>query len=181
MGEFMYKAVFIIDNYKFNGTLDMYVIKKVQEELERCNKNLKVYEIFKRVANLDMYCISAIILKSILRCGDISEEDFLTLYLKDRDEEELKVNINNSIEFLNELFKKCMPKNLTNGEDDEFEEILDDKDIKDWDFPYMEYIWTPELKKNDFWSVTPRNFFEQIEIHRRLSGDKFEDENIEYL
>ena len=74
-----------------------------------------------------------------------------------------------------------MPKNLTKSEDDEFEEILDDKDIKDWDFPYMEYIWTTELKKNDFWSVTPRNFFEQIEIHRRLSGDKFEDENIENI
>ncbi|MEG0667844.1 MAG: hypothetical protein RR460_04385 [Clostridium sp.] len=172
----MYKAIFEIDNYKFHGTLDMYAIKRAQEELEECNKKMQIHEIFKGVADLDMHCITAIILQSIMRGGDICEEKFLELHLKDRSDENLEKNIENSMKFLSVLLKKCMPKNEESTED-EFEDIpeLDQENIKDWDFPYMEYLWTTKLNKNDFWSVTPKNLFEQIEIFKRVNSEKTEE------
>lgn len=178
----MYRATFIIDNHKFHGTLDMYAIKKAQDELEECGKKLKIHEIFKGIADLDMHCITAVILQSVLRASNISESDFLELYLRDRSIEETEKNINYSLEFISELLKKCMPKNEVENEDDDFEDIPDfnEEEKSDWDFPYMEYMWTTELKKNNFWEVTPKNYFEQIEIYKKFNS-KEDSEDIEYL
>ena len=78
-------------------------------------------------------------------------------------------------DYISELFRACLPKNEES--DDEFEDIPDsftDAD-KDWDFSYMEYLWMSSLKRDNFWGTTPKNFFEQIEIHRSLNEPKQED------
>ena len=45
----------------------------------------------------------------------------------------------------------------------------------------MEFFWTTKLKRNDFWSITPKNYFEQIEIYERVNGSNKEKEETEYL
>lgn len=179
----MYKAYLQIDNLKLPGTLDMYVIKRVQEELQECDKELKIHEIFKGISDLDFHCIAAVILQSILRVSNLSEEDFIKIYLKERTEDEIVEKLLNESKYLNELLKKCMVKSKKIEEDDDFEEIpifTEDKS-KDWDFPYMEFFWSTKLKRNDFWTITPRHYFEQIEVYERVNGLDKDNEKIEYL
>ena len=78
----MYKAYLQIDDLKLPGTLDMYVIKRTQEELHECNKLLKVHEIFEGIAQMDFHCIAALILQSVLRVSGLDEEEFIKIYLK---------------------------------------------------------------------------------------------------
>ena len=73
----MYKAYLQIDDLKLPGTLDMYVIKRTQEELYECNKLLKVHEIFEGIAQMDFHCIAALILQSVLRVSGLDEEEFI--------------------------------------------------------------------------------------------------------
>ncbi|MFR5561934.1 hypothetical protein [uncultured Clostridium sp.] len=179
----MYKAYLQIDDLKLPGTLDMYVIKRTQEELHECNKLLKVHEIFEGIAQMDFHCIAALILQSVLRVSGLDEEEFIKIYLKERSDDKIAQKLLNESKYLNELLKKCMFKSKEQKEDDEFEEIpnfTEDKS-KDWDFPYMEFFWTTKLKRNDFWSITPKHYFEQIEIYERVNGSNKEKEETEYL
>lgn len=179
----MYKACLRIDDLKLHGTLDMYAIKRTQEELQECNKPFKVYEIFEGISHMDFHCIAALILQSILRMSDIDEEEFIKIYLKERSDEEVAQKLLNESNYLNELLKKCMFKLNENKEDDEFEEIpnFTEEKSKDWDFPYMEFFWSTKLKRNDFWSITPKQYFEQIEVYERVNGLNKEDGKVEYL
>lgn len=179
----MYKAYLQIDDLKLPGTLDMYVVKRSQEELESCGKELKIHEIFEGISKMDFHCIAAVILQSVLRESNLLEEDFIKIYLKERTEDEIAQKLLNESNYLNELLKKCMFKSKENKEDDEFEEIpnfAEDKS-KDWDFPYMEFFWSTKLKRNDFWTITPKHYFEQIEVYERVNGLNKENEQIEYL
>lgn len=179
----MYRAVFEIDGYSFHGTLDMHVLKMAQMELEECGKELKVHEILKGVAEFDMHCISALLLQSVIRCGEITEKEFLSIYIRDRNEDEIERNFVNITEYFSKLMKRCMPKSDTNSEEDEFEDVPEFKEEEkvDWDFPYMEFLWSSKLNKNNFWEVTPKNYFEQINIYRKLNGEQEETEDVEYL
>lgn len=179
----MYKSIFEIDGHIFHGTLDMYVLKMTQRELEECGKELKIHEILKGIANFDMYCISALLFQSVVRCGDITEQEFLEIYIKNRDEEEIEKNFINITEYFSRLIKKCMPKSEVSDGEDEFEDIQDSSEgeKEDWDFPYMEFLWTSQLNKNNFWEVTPKNFFEQINIYRKLNMKQVDDEKVEYI
>lgn len=182
----MYKVNLKIDNFEIKGTLDMYVIKRAQAELEECYKSLKIHEIFKGIVEDDMHCVSAVVLQAILRGSEIKEEDFLKIYTRDRTDLELLERFSNIREFLMQLFKKCMPKSANENNEafeDEFEEIpiLHEKNDNDWDFPYMEYLWTTKLNKQNFWETTPKNFFEQIAIYRKLNNKEDEDDEVTYL
>lgn len=179
----MYKAIFKIDGYSFNGTLDMYVLKMTQMELEECGKNLKIHQILKGIAEFDMHCISALLLQSVVRCGDVTEKEFLSIYIRNRTEDEIEKNFINITEYFSRLIKKCMPKSDLNSEEDEFEDIpeFNEEEKRDWDFPYMEFLWTSKLNKNNFWEVTPKNFFEQVNIYKKLNSDTDEKEETEYL
>ncbi len=179
----MYRAVFEIDGYSLHGTLDMHVLKMAQIELEECGKALKIHEILKGIAEFDMHCISALLLQSIIRCGEITEKEFLSIYIRDRNEEEIERNFVNITEYFSKLMKRCMPKSDANSEEDEFEDIPEFKEEEkaDWDFPYMEFLWSSKLNKNNFWEVTPKNYFEQINIYRKLNGEQEETEDVEYL
>ena len=85
----MYKAYLQIDDLKLPGTLDMYVIKRTQEELHECNKLLKVHEIFEGIAQMDFHCIAALILQSVLRVSGLDEEEFIKIYLKERSDDKM--------------------------------------------------------------------------------------------
>ena len=118
----MYKAYLQIDDLKLPGTLDMYVIKRTQEELHECNKLLKVHEIFEGIAQMDFHCIAALILQSVLRVSGLDEEEFIKIYLKERSDDKIAQKLLNESKYLNELLKKCMFKSKEQKEDDEFEE-----------------------------------------------------------
>lgn len=74
-----------------------------------------------------------------------------------------------------------MPPNESN-DDSIFDDDLDfdTKPNGDWDFPFMEYTWSTVLKRSDdFYRSTPKNFFNQIEIHNKLNGVK--PQKVEYI
>ncbi len=78
-------------------------------------------------------------------------------------------------EYIQQLFKTCLVMSESE-EESEFEDVpLSSKD--DWDFAWLEYEWTSVLKRQDFWSTTPKNFMQQLEAHQRFHGVK--KENVE--
>lgn len=168
----MNKSKIIIKNRKFLGILDFYVIRKVHEDLEDIGINCTYQEMFGFLSSFEnlgtdkgQITLCSLLLHSILRCSRIEEEEFVELFNSDTSEDDTElINIFKSrFDYINSLFKKCMPPN--SKEDSEF----DDEDIyvskKDnWDFNHMEYLWYSVLKRNDdFYSTTPRTFFAQLE------------------
>ena len=80
--------------------------------------------------------------------------------------------------YINLLFNKCMPKNK-NESNILFEEELDSLE-EDWDFAYMEYMWYSVLKRSDdFFKVTPKTFFEQMDIYKKIKN--IENEDVDYI
>lgn len=168
----MNKSKLIIHNRKFLGTLDFYVIRKIHEDLEDVGINCTYQEMFRFISSFEdlgtdkgQITLCSLILHSILRCSHIEEEEFVKLFNSDtsEDERELADIFKSRFDYINSLFKKCMPPN--SKEDSEF----DDEDIyvskkTNWDFNHMEYLWYSVLKRNDdFYGTTPRTFFAQLE------------------
>lgn len=174
----MYCETIEINNKKFIGTLDFWVLRKVQEDIEKVDRLYTIKQLFEKISdvnNIDMKIITSILYYSILRKKN--EDDIEKEFMKT----ELDLEKFNSIfNYINSLLKKCMP--LKNSvEKNLFEEEDLGIEIKeDWDFDYMEYIWSSVLNRNDFYSITPKNFFSQIKIYKNVN--KIEDEEeITYL
>lgn len=172
----MYKASIKLSNELLEGTLDMYSIKKIQSKL-----NCKVNDIFIGISNMDTKCACTVTIEAIKRLNNISEENIVSLYISERD----YIQANNSIimfKFLSELIDKCMPLDNKNISENEFEDIPEEyRSQNDWDFDYMEYLWKSTLNREEsFWTVTPRNFFKQVDMYRSLNNIKDESE-VEYI
>lgn len=176
----MYSTEIEINTKEFRGILDFYVIRKVQEDLKKYGYDYKIFEIFDSVSdieNINMYTVTSIILFSISRYECINktivEKEFLD------DERDLN-KFSEIFNYINRLLEKCMP--LKKTEDDYlFEEFDEDiKDKKDWDFDYIEYLWYSVLKRtDDFYKVTPRVFFSQMNIWKE--AHKVKDDKVQYL
>ena len=68
---------------------------------------------------------------------------------------------------------KCLPKTKSKEESIFEDDYYDDKD---WEFDYMEYIWNSIIGRNDnFWNITPKNYFEQVEIYKKFNNIKTEE------
>ena len=121
-----------------------------------------------------MYALMSILLFSISRYSDIDEEEIEEIILK----EDLKLDTFNSIfSYINLLFKRCMPQKQ---EESLFEEDEINLEEDDWDFSHMEYLWYSVLKRNDdFYKVTPKTFFQQMETYKKMNN--IESEDIDYL
>ena len=175
----MYSSTIIINKKKFKGILDFGVLKQVQEDLAKLGFEYKIPELFENLSdfkNIDMNIVMSILLFSISRYNNIDNEEIESEFMK----EILDLDkFNKLFEYINSLFEKCMPKNENNEELFEFEDD-EIKEKEDWNFPYMEYLWYSVLKRNDnFYSITPKTFFSQMEIYKSVNNIK--EENVDYL
>lgn len=169
--------VFLYINYKkYIGKIDMYVLQSLKNKLKKNNIDLEVGEIFEQIADFDseynMDCILELIIESIKRINkNFSEEKFINRLNQK--------NLIDLLEYVNKLIETYMPKKI-NNEKQEFESLDIDSKDKKWDFDYMEYLWHTVLKRNEsFLTITPKNFYNQMEIYKKINVK--EDETIEYL
>ena len=176
----MYSSKIIIDNKMYIGILDFWVLKKVQEDLKELDQELKIYEIFEGLSdieNIKMEAVMSILLFSIIRGSKTEAEEVESKFIKDKFDID---KFNALFEYINNLILKCMPMKKNSKDEDliEFEDDIEEKE--DWDFPYMEYLWYSVLKRtDDFYSITPKNFFSQMDIYKKMNNIK--TENVKYL
>lgn len=173
----MHSCKIALNNTKFKGILDFGTLLKVKEDLIENGYDFTISEIFKSISdvnNLNMYALMSILLFSISRYSDIDEEEIEEIILK----EDLKLDTFNSIfSYINLLLKRCMPQKQ---EESLFEEDEINLEEDDWDFSHMEYLWYSVLKRNDdFYKVTPKTFFQQMETYKKMNN--IESEDIDYL
>lgn len=171
----MYSAKLKINKTIFKGILDIGAIKCTQNEiLKEQEKHIGVVKLFDEIRKDNNTYMSIFILEIIVRHNDISKEDFLNIFLEysRTNNEDLTREI---YRFFNELFEKAMPKN-EEKEESEFEDIPDFREKnEDWDFPTMEYIWKSVLnRQDDFWGVTPKNYFEQYDLYNKAHGKEID-------
>lgn len=173
----MHSCKIALNNTKFKGILDFGTLLKVKEDLLENGYDLTIPEIFKSISdvnNLNMYVLMSILLFSISRYSDIDEEEIEEIILN----EDLELDTFSSIfSYINLLFKRCMPQKQ---EESLFEEDEINLEEDDWDFSHMEYLWYSVLKRNDdFYKVTPKTFFQQMETYKKMNN--IESEDIDYL
>lgn len=174
----MHSCKITINNKKFKGILDFGTLVKVKEDLLENGYDLTIPEIFKSISdinNLNMHVLMSILLFSISRYADIDEEEIEEIILT----ENLGLDTFSSIfSYINLLFKRCMPQ-----KQEESNTLFEEDEINssdDWDFSHMEYLWYSVLKRNDdFYSVTPKIFFQQMETYKKINNIQSED--IEFL
>ena len=164
----MHSCKITINNKKFKGILDFGTLVKVKEDLLENGYDLTIPEIFKSISdinNLNMHVLMSILLFSISRYADIDEEEIEEIILT----ENLGLDTFSSIfSYINLLFKRCMPQ-----KQEESNTLFEEDEINssdDWDFSHMEYLWYSVLKRNDdFYSVTPKIFFQQMETYKKIN------------
>lgn len=173
----MYEAILKLNNKEFIGTLDFLTLKNVQKEFKKeFNEDIKIIDIFKKVSESDMKLILIFILETTKRKQDKTTEINTLLAI----EKDLEINFKNLFEYTAQIMIECLPKFESVKKESEFEDD-EEADIEDWEFGWMEYMWNTTLKRSDFWSITPRNFFEQMDIYKKVNNVKSKDENIEEL
>lgn len=171
----MFSSKIIINNNKFEGILDFWVLKKVQNDLKENGIDYKIHELFEKISdikNIDISIVTSLLLFSIVRYMKIDESIVEKEFLADKLDLE---KFNNIFSYINKLIINAMPMN--EDKEEVFEEEIEQED---WDFPYMEYLWYSVLKRtDDFYSITPKIFFEQMDIYKKMNNVK--DENVKYL
>ncbi|MDB2049344.1 hypothetical protein [Clostridium perfringens] len=156
---------------KLQATLNMKCIYLVKEDLAEKEIFLSIPQIFSKIADFDADVLSSLIIRSVQQCMDMEEEEIMIL-----------LGLDDAIELVGALIKKCMPKNDTIKKVNEIEFEDDEEDVKDWDFDFMSYLWSSVLKRSDdFFKSTPKYFFKQIDNHKKFNNIKDEKENVEYI
>lgn len=173
----MYTAKLKLNNKEFLGTLDFLTLKNIQKEFKKeFGEDIKIQDIFKKIADFDMRIIVIFILETTKKIENKTEE-INELFLIEEDIEEKFKNI---FEYVEEIFLECLPKMEKQESESEFEDE-EEVEVDDWEFEWMEYMWTTTLKRSDFWNTTPRNFFGQMDIYKKINNVKSKDENIEEI
>lgn len=171
----MFSSKIIINDNKFEGILDFWVLKKVQNDLKEHGIENKIHELFEKISdieNIDMNIVTSLLLFSIVRYMKIDESIVEKEFLEDKLD---LYKFNNIFSYINKLIINAMP--MDENKEDIFEEEIEQED---WDFPYMEYLWYSILKRtDDFYGITPKIFFEQMDIYKKMNNVK--EENIKYL
>ena len=175
----MYKSILNIDGNVLIGTMDMYVLKRIQEDLSNEGEKTTIPNIFIQISKLNMLYISSFTLNTLSRIDKTYSEKFLDMYLNENKNELEALNKFTSIfEYINDTMNRCLPKNIDNREESIFEDDYLLYEDKDWELDYMEYIWHNIIGRNDdFWNITPKNYFEQLNIYKKFNN--IEDENVE--
>lgn len=171
----MFSSKIRINNKKFEGILDFWVLKKVQSNLKEEDIDYKIHEIFEKISdieNIDMSIVTSLLLFSIVRYMKIDEETIEKEFFEDKLDLD---KFNDIFIYINKLIINAMP--MDENKEDIFEEEVEQED---WDFPYMEYLWYSVLKRtDDFYSITPKTFFNQMDIYKKMNNVK--EENVKYL
>ncbi len=160
------------------GTLDFYVLKKVQQELLSIGMDLRIEQILAELLEGNVVVMSSVFIQSIMRLTDIEPEELLEL-------KNAHFKSKSGVEWLEKCFKQwfayfenlcvaCLPKNDKKIES-EFEDFPTSESKDDFNFAQLEYTWTYVLKRNDFWATTLKNFVEQIEIYKCQNQLKTEE------
>ncbi len=161
-------AILVLGGNKYKGILDMKSIKQIQYELSVKGFNYRIDQLFEEISKPNMLVVLEFILQSI----DESSDRLLTEII----DADLKILFN----YINDLLEVSLPKKKHSSIDD-FESLELEEEKQDWDFEFMQYLWYSELKRSDdFWSITPKSFNAQIDIHQKIRGKK-DDKKVEYL
>ena len=156
-----------LGNKKYKGHLNMRTIKKIQYELSRKGFKYRIDQLFDELSKPNMMVVLEFVLQSINRSDDKILVDIINS------------DLNELFNYINLLLKTSLPMKKTLILD-EFESLDIEENKEDWDFEFMQYMWYSELKRSDdFWLITPKSFNTQIDIHRKMKGQK--EEKIEYL
>lgn len=172
----MFSSKIIINNKKFEGILDFWVLKKVQANLKELGLEFKIHELFEKIAdfeNIEMNIVTSLLLFSVVRHMKVDEEAIEKEFIEDELDLEKFSELFN---YINSLINNSMP--MKENDVDLFEE--EELETEDWDFSYMEYLWYSVLKRSDdFYSTTPKTFFSQMDIHKKMNSVK--EENVKYI
>lgn len=173
----MFSSKIIINNKKFEGILDFWVLKKVQNNLNENGLDYKIHQLFEKISdiqNIDMNIVTSLLLFSVVRYSKVDAEVIEKEFIEDKLDLQ---KFNNLFIYINKLITNSMPLNK-NNDVDLFEE--EEVNKEDWDFSYMEYLWHSVLKRNDdFYKTTPKTFFEQMDIYKKMNNVK--EENVKYI
>lgn len=163
----METATLELGKNKYKGILDMKCIKKIQYELSKKDFNYRIEQLFEELSKPNMLVVLEFILQSV---KDPSDSLLVEI---------INGDLENIFNYINNLLEISLPKKKLSGMD-EFESLDIDEQKEDWDFEFMQYLWYSELKRSDdFWSITPKTFNSQIDIHTKMNGKK--EDNIEYI
>lgn len=139
-----------------------------KDSLMQENSNITISDIFEKVYDLDVKTISLLIINSIQKCSE--DVSYLISILE----------FSEAVDLLSTIIDKSMPQKEEENNESIFEE--EDDITEDWDFSYMEYLWSCILKRqDDFYNITPSHFFKMIEHHKRFNGAKEDTEKVEYI
>ena len=169
----MYTSTLNLDGHEFKGTMDIYSLKKIQEDLLNEGEQTSITNIFIKISEFNMLYISSFVLNTLARIDKSQSNKFLEIYLKDTGDLEALNRFNSIFTYINDVMMKCLPKTKSKEESIFEDDYYDDKD---WEFDYMEYIWNSIIGRNDnFWNITPKNYFEQVEIYKKFNNIKTEE------
>lgn len=174
----MHKAKLKLNNKEFIGTLTFEVLINSIRELEKIGKILNIPSLFIALGSEDLECITALIIQSIVVLEKHSEDEISETYTKENTTQDEKLeNFCSMFSYMNELFKKCVPLKEQTKKDSIFDDEEEEFDnAEDWDIAEFEYIWETVLKRDSFYKITPKTFFEQLDIHNR--ANKTNDSNV---
>lgn len=174
----MYTSTIKLSGKKLKGTLDFYVLKKVQRELLTVGMELRIEQILQELLEGNVVVMSSVFIQSIIRMTDINPEELLELKNKHfklkSDEKWLEKCFKDWFGYFEDLCVACLPKTDKKIES-EFEDFPTSESKEDFDFAQLEYTWTYVLNRDDFWDTTLKNFVEQIEIYKRQNQQKAEE------
>ena len=174
----MYTSTLNLDGHEFKGTMDIYSLKKIQEDLLNEGEQTSITNIFIKISEFNMLYISSFVLNTLARIDKSQSNKFLEIYLKDTDDLEALNRFNYIFTYINDVMTKCLPKTKESKEESIFEDDYLLYEDKDWELDYMEYIWNSIIGRNDnFWNITPKNYFEQLNIYKKFNNIK--DEEVE--
>lgn len=163
----METATLNLGKYKYKGILNMNCIKHIQSELSYKGFEYRIDQLFDEISKPNMLVVLEFILQSI---NDPSDSLLVEIINGD-----LEIIFN----YINSLLEISLPKKKTFAMD-EFESLDIEEQKEDWDFEFMQYLWYSELKRtDDFWSITPKTFNAQVNIHKKMNGKQ--EEKVEYL
>ena len=79
----MYTSTLNLDGHEFKGTMDIYSLKKIQEDLLNEGEQTSITNIFIKISEFNMLYISSFVLNTLARIDKSQSNKFLEIYLKD--------------------------------------------------------------------------------------------------
>lgn len=147
---------------EFKGTIKLKTIAKIQSDLKDSGREITVPEIINGLGELDIQIIS-LILTTAIQEGSNQDIAIIMQFFE----------FNEALDFTLKLLTKTMPGKQQNesmfSDEEEFE--LEYNKQQDWDFDYMMFLWHGAMNRNDdFWELTPKQFFKQLEIQEKVNN-----------